>query len=129
MVREQFFVACQIKYLWKHLPVKIEVLLVSFQCRWAFCFIVLFHLVLFFCFWFQVLQRRYPNLALVTDHLLGIFIDLAGDKYQASEHSAAGSSQVPEPASESRSEHKKPNLEGRELSLRLSLIICFLEVS
>ncbi|RMC13255.1 hypothetical protein DUI87_10789 [Hirundo rustica rustica] len=41
----------------------------------------------------EVLQRRYPNLALVTDHLLDIFTDLAGDKYQAPEHSAAGSSQ------------------------------------
>lgn len=82
-----------------------------------------------FCFWFQVLQRRYPNLTLVTDHLLDVFIDLAGDKYQASEHSAAGSSHVPEAASESRSEHKKPNLEGRELSLRLAFFICLLEVS
>uniref|UniRef100_A0A803VJG9 Midasin n=1 Tax=Ficedula albicollis TaxID=59894 RepID=A0A803VJG9_FICAL len=70
----------------------------------------------------EVLQRRYPNLALVTDHLLGIFIDLAGDKYQAPENSAAGSSHMPEAASESRSEHKKPNLEGRELSLRLDLL-------
>uniref|UniRef100_A0A8C9U2F8 Midasin n=1 Tax=Serinus canaria TaxID=9135 RepID=A0A8C9U2F8_SERCA len=70
----------------------------------------------------EILQRRYPNLALVTDHLLDIFIDLAGDKYQAPENSAAGSSHMPEAASESRSEHKKPNLEGRELSLRLDLL-------
>uniref|UniRef100_A0A8C3UQS1 Midasin n=1 Tax=Catharus ustulatus TaxID=91951 RepID=A0A8C3UQS1_CATUS len=70
----------------------------------------------------EVLQRRYPNLALVTDHLLGIFIDLAGDKYQAPENSAADSSLVAEAASESRSEHKKPSLEGRELSLRLDLL-------
>ncbi|XP_014736917.1 PREDICTED: midasin-like, partial [Sturnus vulgaris] len=72
----------------------------------------------------EVLQRRYPNLALVTDHLLGIFIDLAGDKYQAPENTAVGSSQVPESTSESRSEHKKPNLEGRELSLRDLLNWC-----
>uniref|UniRef100_A0A8C0ZFS4 Midasin n=1 Tax=Cyanistes caeruleus TaxID=156563 RepID=A0A8C0ZFS4_CYACU len=70
----------------------------------------------------EVLQKRYPSLALVTDHLLDIFIDLAGDKYQAPENSAAGSSHVPEAASESRSEHKKPNLEGRELSLRSDLL-------
>ncbi|KAF2979584.1 hypothetical protein EK904_005640 [Melospiza melodia maxima] len=72
----------------------------------------------------EILQRRYPNLALVTDHLLDIFIDLAGDKYQAPENSAAGSSHVPEATSESRSEHKKPSLEGRELSLRDLLNWC-----
>uniref|UniRef100_A0A8D2MCK3 Midasin n=1 Tax=Zonotrichia albicollis TaxID=44394 RepID=A0A8D2MCK3_ZONAL len=72
----------------------------------------------------EILQRRYPNLALVTDHLLDIFIDLARDKYQAPENSAAGSSHVPEAASESRSEHKKPSLEGRELSLRDLLNWC-----
>ncbi|NXB28427.1 MDN1 protein, partial [Eulacestoma nigropectus] len=72
----------------------------------------------------EVLQRRYPNLALVTDHLLDIFMDLAGDKYQAPENTAAGSSHIPEAASESRSEHKKPNLEGRELSLRDLLNWC-----
>uniref|UniRef100_A0A8C5T387 Midasin n=1 Tax=Malurus cyaneus samueli TaxID=2593467 RepID=A0A8C5T387_9PASS len=72
----------------------------------------------------EVLQRRYPHLALVTDHLLDIFVDLAGDKYQAPENSAAGSSHVPEGSSESRSEHKKPNLEGRELSLRDLLNWC-----
>ncbi|RLW12433.1 hypothetical protein DV515_00000890 [Chloebia gouldiae] len=72
----------------------------------------------------EVLQRRYPNLALVIDHLLDIFIDLAGDKYQAPDNSAAGSSHMPEAASESRSEHKKPNLEGRELSLRDLLNWC-----
>lgn len=65
----------------------------------------------------------------MTDHLLDIFIDLAGEKYQAPENSAAGSSHMPEAASESRSEHKKPNLEGRELSLRLSFLICLFEVS
>ncbi|OWK63460.1 Midasin [Lonchura striata] len=72
----------------------------------------------------EVIQRRYPNLALVTDHLLDIFIDLAGDKYQAPDNSAAGSSHMPEAASESRSEHKKANLEGRELSLRDLLNWC-----
>ncbi|KGL95354.1 Midasin, partial [Charadrius vociferus] len=72
----------------------------------------------------EVLQRRYPNLALVTDHLLDIYIDLTGDKYQASENSASGSRHVPEDSSESRSENKKPNLEGRELSLRDLLNWC-----
>nr|XP_030123445.3 midasin isoform X1 [Taeniopygia guttata] len=72
----------------------------------------------------EVLQRRYPNLALVTDHLLDIFLDLAGDKYQAPDDSAAGSSHMPEAASESGSEHKKPSLEGRELSLRDLLNWC-----
>uniref|UniRef100_A0A8C0ELF2 Midasin n=1 Tax=Bubo bubo TaxID=30461 RepID=A0A8C0ELF2_BUBBB len=70
----------------------------------------------------EVLQRRYPNLALVTDHLLDIYIHLTGDKYQASENSASGSRRMPEDSSESRSENKKPNLEGRELSLRLDLL-------
>ncbi|NWZ60294.1 MDN1 protein, partial [Haliaeetus albicilla] len=70
----------------------------------------------------EVLQRRYPNLALVTDHLLDIYIHLTGDKYQASENSASGSRHTPEDSSESGSENKKPNLEGRELSLRLDLL-------
>lgn len=74
----------------------------------------------------QVLQRRYPNLALVTDHLLDIYIHLTGDKYQASENSASGSRHIPEDSPESRSENKKPNLEGRELSLRLSFLMCLL---
>ncbi|XP_061225770.1 midasin isoform X4 [Neopsephotus bourkii] len=72
----------------------------------------------------EVLQRRYPNLALVTDHLLDIYIHLTGDKYQASENSASGSRHVPEDSPESRSENKKPNLEGRELSLRDLLNWC-----
>ncbi|XP_030345365.1 midasin isoform X4 [Strigops habroptila] len=72
----------------------------------------------------EVLQRRYPNLALVTDHLLDIYIHLTGDKYQASENSASGSRHIPEDSSESRSETKKPNLEGRELSLRDLLNWC-----
>ncbi|KAM6126972.1 midasin isoform 3-T3 [Pterocles gutturalis] len=72
----------------------------------------------------EVLQRRYPNLALVTDHLLDIYIHLTGDKYQASENSASGSRHIAEDSSESRSENKKPNLEGRELSLRDLLNWC-----
>ncbi|NXJ64381.1 MDN1 protein, partial [Rostratula benghalensis] len=70
----------------------------------------------------EVLQRRYPNLALVAGHLLDIYIHLAGDKYRASENSASGSRNIPESSPESRSENKKPNLEGRELSLRLDLL-------
>lgn len=82
--------------------------------------VFLLMLKIFVClFCFQVLQRRYPNLALVTDHLLDIYIHLTGDKYQASENSASGSTNIPDDSSESRSENKKPNLEGRELSLRL----------
>ncbi|XP_009998839.1 PREDICTED: midasin [Chaetura pelagica] len=72
----------------------------------------------------EILQRRYPNLASVTDHLLDIYIHLTGDKYQASEDSASSSRHVPEDSSESRSENKKPNLEGRELSLRDLLNWC-----
>ncbi|XP_008936093.1 PREDICTED: midasin, partial [Merops nubicus] len=72
----------------------------------------------------EVLQRRYPNLALVTNHLLDIYIHLTGDKYQASENSASSSRHIPEDSSESRSENKKPNLEGRELSLRDLLNWC-----
>ncbi|KAJ7398225.1 hypothetical protein BTVI_127123 [Pitangus sulphuratus] len=72
----------------------------------------------------EVLQRRYPNLALVTDHLLDIYIDLTGDKYQASENSAYASCHIPEDSSESKSEPRKPNLEGRELSLRDLLNWC-----
>ncbi|XP_010074420.1 PREDICTED: midasin-like, partial [Pterocles gutturalis] len=72
----------------------------------------------------EVLQRRYPNLALVTDHLLDIYIHLTGDKYQASENSASGSRHIAEDSSESRSENKKPYLEGRELSLRDLLNWC-----
>uniref|UniRef100_A0A669QKR3 Midasin n=1 Tax=Phasianus colchicus TaxID=9054 RepID=A0A669QKR3_PHACC len=67
----------------------------------------------------EILQSRYPNLALVTDHLLDIFIHLTGEKYQASENTDCDSRPISEDASESRSENKKPNLEGRELSLRL----------
>ncbi|XP_061845412.1 midasin [Colius striatus] len=72
----------------------------------------------------EVLQRRYPNLALVTDHLLDIYIELTGDKYQASENNASGSGRVPEDSSATISEYKKPNLEGRELSLRDLLNWC-----
>ncbi|KFP45021.1 Midasin, partial [Chlamydotis macqueenii] len=72
----------------------------------------------------EVLQRRHPNLALVTDHLLDIYIHLTGDKYQALENGASGSRPIPEDSSESKSENKKPNLEGRELSLRDLLNWC-----
>ncbi|NXN90988.1 MDN1 protein, partial [Rhinopomastus cyanomelas] len=72
----------------------------------------------------EVLQRRYPNLALVTDHLLDIYIDLTGDKYQASEDSASESRHMAEDSLESRSEKQKLNLEGRELSLRDLLNWC-----
>uniref|UniRef100_A0A669QDJ1 Midasin n=1 Tax=Phasianus colchicus TaxID=9054 RepID=A0A669QDJ1_PHACC len=71
----------------------------------------------------EILQSRYPNLALVTDHLLDIFIHLTGEKYQASENTDCDSRPISEDASESRSENKKPNLEGRELSLRLCILI------
>ncbi|XP_071597429.1 midasin [Heliangelus exortis] len=72
----------------------------------------------------EVLQRRYPSLALVIDHLLDIYIHLAGDKYQSSENSASSCRPMPEDSSEPRSENKKPNLEGRELSLRDLLNWC-----
>ncbi|XP_048793738.1 midasin isoform X1 [Lagopus muta] len=72
----------------------------------------------------EILQSRYPNLALVTDHLLDIFIHLTGEKYQASENTDCDSRPISEDASESRSENKKPNLEGRELSLRDLLNWC-----
>ncbi|KAM6280529.1 midasin isoform 1-T1 [Porphyrio hochstetteri] len=72
----------------------------------------------------EVLQRRYPNLAAVTDHLLDIYIHLTGDKYQASENSASVSRDILEDSSESTSENTKPNLEGRELSLRDLLNWC-----
>uniref|UniRef100_A0A8C2SUC7 Midasin n=1 Tax=Coturnix japonica TaxID=93934 RepID=A0A8C2SUC7_COTJA len=72
----------------------------------------------------EILQSRYPNLSLVTDHLLDIFILLTGEKYQASENTDCGSKPISEDASESRSENKKPNLEGRELSLRDLLNWC-----
>ncbi|KFV78000.1 Midasin, partial [Struthio camelus australis] len=72
----------------------------------------------------EVLQNRYPNLAPVTDHLLDIYIHLTGDKYEASENSASATRHIAEDASESRSENKKPNLEGRELSLRDLLNWC-----
>ncbi|NXJ78761.1 MDN1 protein, partial [Trogon melanurus] len=70
----------------------------------------------------ELKEVRYPNLALVTDHLLDIYIHLTGDKYLAAENHASGSRHVPEDSSESRLENKKPNLEGRELSLRLDLL-------
>ncbi|NXU56757.1 MDN1 protein, partial [Turnix velox] len=70
----------------------------------------------------EILKTRYPNLSLVTDHLLDIYIHLMGDKCQASENSASDSRQIPEDSLEPRLENKKPNLEGRELSLRLDLL-------
>ncbi|XP_025949160.1 midasin [Dromaius novaehollandiae] len=72
----------------------------------------------------EVLQSRYPNLAPVTGHLLDIYIHLTGDKYETSENNASGARHIAEDASESRSENKKPNLEGRELSLRDLLNWC-----
>ncbi|XP_054255246.1 midasin [Indicator indicator] len=72
----------------------------------------------------EVLQRRYPSLALVADHLLDIYIDLTGDKYQTSENATSGTRHIPEVSTESKSENKKPNLEGRELSLRDLLNWC-----
>ncbi|KAM8810105.1 midasin [Eudromia elegans] len=72
----------------------------------------------------EVLQSKYPSLAPVTDHLLNIYIHLTGDKYESSENGASGNRDVAENASESRSENKKPNLEGRELSLRDLLNWC-----
>ncbi|XP_074982679.1 midasin isoform X2 [Caretta caretta] len=72
----------------------------------------------------EILQGRYPNLAAVTDRLLDIYIQLTGDKHQTTEISFPACEQGVEDTSEMRKENKRPNLEGRELSLRDLLNWC-----
>ncbi|XP_019393298.1 PREDICTED: midasin isoform X2 [Crocodylus porosus] len=72
----------------------------------------------------EVLQGRYPNLAVVSSRLLDIYIQLTGDKHQISESSSSGSKQIAEDLSETRTENKGPSLEGREPSLRDLLNWC-----
>lgn len=108
---------------WVLVPVELHPLKVCKADGFLLMIRICFFSSFFFCL--QILQSRYPNLAFVTDHLLDIYIHLTGEKYQASENTDCSSRPVSEDASESRLENKKPNLEGRELSLRL----CFLMYS
>ncbi|XP_013912735.1 PREDICTED: midasin-like, partial [Thamnophis sirtalis] len=70
----------------------------------------------------EILQRRYPKLATVTDCLLDIYIELTGDKH-LSENQIVGNENTMDDAS-GLTANKKPCLEGRELSLRDLLNWC-----
>ncbi|XP_059556931.1 midasin isoform X4 [Myotis daubentonii] len=72
----------------------------------------------------EVLQNRYPSLLAVTDHLLGIYTQLTGEKHHSQSDSSVGCEQVPKEVSEARTENKRLSLEGRELSLRDLLNWC-----
>uniref|UniRef100_A0A8D0DW25 Midasin n=1 Tax=Salvator merianae TaxID=96440 RepID=A0A8D0DW25_SALMN len=70
----------------------------------------------------EILQKRYPKLAAVTDCLLDIYVGLTGDKH-LSENQIAGYEKMMENTSQ-LAENKRPTLEGRELSLRDLLNWC-----
>ncbi|KAM4771043.1 midasin [Rhinophrynus dorsalis] len=72
----------------------------------------------------EVLQKLYANLDIVIDRLLDIYIQLTGDKHSAVSIFSPGTqpaTQVPEVP---KAEDKRPNLEGRGLSLRDLLKWC-----
>nr|XP_056712126.1 midasin [Euleptes europaea] len=71
----------------------------------------------------EILQMSYPKLSTVTDHLLDIYIRLAGNKHQ-SENNISIDENTTEDASHLLPETKRPSLEGRELSLRDLLNWC-----
>ncbi|KAM4694301.1 midasin [Discoglossus pictus] len=66
----------------------------------------------------EVLQKLYPSLDIVIDRLLDIYIQLTGDKHQT-ECNLVSDTQL-----EMKAEDKRPNLEGRGLSLRDLLKWC-----
>ncbi|MEE6475824.1 hypothetical protein FKM82_010868 [Ascaphus truei] len=69
----------------------------------------------------EVLQKLYPSLDPVTDRLLEIYIQLTGDKHQmVSNLDSEKEAFTQEP----RTEDRRPNLEGRGLSLRDLLKWC-----
>ncbi|XP_066468783.1 midasin [Tiliqua scincoides] len=70
----------------------------------------------------EILQRSYPKLAAIIDHLLDIYIQLTGDKH-LSKSSIANEENVIGNAP-NITESKRPSLEGRELSLRDLLNWC-----
>ncbi|KAJ6665782.1 hypothetical protein lerEdw1_001254 [Lerista edwardsae] len=70
----------------------------------------------------EILQRSYPKLAAIIDHLLDIYIQLTGDKHLA-KNSIASQENITDNTSH-MAETKRPSLEGRELSLRDLLNWC-----
>ncbi|XP_069462584.1 midasin isoform X2 [Ambystoma mexicanum] len=66
----------------------------------------------------EVLLKRYASLSVVTDRLLDIYIQLTGDKHQASDRSSPEEEIVKDPGD------RMPSLEGRGLSLRDVLKWC-----
>ncbi|XP_018427598.1 PREDICTED: midasin [Nanorana parkeri] len=72
----------------------------------------------------EVLHQLYPNLDLVTDRLLDIYIQLTGDKHQTLSILHSDSSLESAFLQGPKAEDKKPNLEGRGLSLRDLLKWC-----
>ncbi|XP_059970578.1 midasin isoform X2 [Mesoplodon densirostris] len=72
----------------------------------------------------EVLQNRYPSLSVAIDHLLDIYIQLTEEKHHPLSDSSVGGEQAPEEVSETRWEHRRLSLEGRELSLRDLLNWC-----
>ncbi|XP_054829779.1 midasin [Eublepharis macularius] len=71
----------------------------------------------------EILQRSYPKLSTVMDHLLDIYTKLSGSKH-LSENNISGDENMTEDASHLLPETKRPSLEGRELSLRDLLNWC-----
>ncbi|XP_053314521.1 midasin [Spea bombifrons] len=69
----------------------------------------------------EVLQKLYPKLDLVIDRLLDIYIQLTGDKHTAVSLVVSEGTQGTE---EVKADDKRPNLEGRGLSLRDLLKWC-----
>ncbi|KAM8954164.1 midasin [Pelodytes ibericus] len=69
----------------------------------------------------EVIQKLYPKLGHVTAWLLDIYIQLTGEKHMASSILVSEGTQATE---DSKVEDKRPNLEGRGLSLRDLLKWC-----
>ncbi|XP_060128572.1 midasin isoform X2 [Zootoca vivipara] len=71
----------------------------------------------------EILQRKYPKLAVVIDRLLEIYVELTGDKHLLQSH-IAGDENIMEDTSHLSENKKSLSLEGRELSLRDLLNWC-----
>ncbi|XP_073531808.1 midasin [Phyllobates terribilis] len=65
----------------------------------------------------EVLQQLYPNLDLVLDRLLDIYIQLTGDKHQTVPIDSTDTEKMPA-TEDLKIVDKRPSLEGRGLSLR-----------
>ncbi|XP_048350337.1 midasin isoform X2 [Sphaerodactylus townsendi] len=71
----------------------------------------------------EILQKNYPKLSTVKEHLLDIYIRLTGNRHQ-SENNISEYENITEDSTHILPETKKPSLEGRELSLRDLLNWC-----